>query len=202
MKILTQLIIAFFIFGLTGCKTIGHKNSNKTTFETPRKLQTKVNVTALYSPEALPFDEGIRPHLNFENLVSNDSKENEENSKIMSQCFLAINELGFKTTINDRSCKDCIPVKLSVEFEDNGIKESTFLDCHPQEKGCTLFQKNYRKKIQFILLDKNRSPKQSIISESLGRPNKLSDVAFELCKAGFLDFPEIRANKEYILDKK
>lgn len=202
MKTLTLLIIALSVISVTSCKTTGTRNTKKTTFETPKKLQTRLSVTALYSTEAVPFDDGIRPHLNFENLVSSDPKENEENTKIMSECFLALNELGHKTTINDRSCTSCIPVRLSVEFEDNGIKESTFLDCHPQEKGCTLFQKNYRKKIQFTLLDKNRNPKQTIISETTGRPSKVSDVAFEICKAGFEEFPEIRANKIYTLEKR
>lgn len=202
MKTLTQVIIALLILTISGCKTHSTKNSTKTTFETPKKLQTRLSVTALYGADAIPFDDGARPQLNFENLVSSDPKENEENTKIMSQCFLALNELGYKTVINDRSCKDCIPVKLSVEFEDNGIKESTFLDCHPQERGCTLFQKNYRKKIQFTLLDKNRNQKMTIISETTGRPNKVSDVAFEICKAGFEEFPEIRANKIYTLEKR
>lgn len=201
MKAVQFFLIIFVVATLSGCKTTNTKNSTKMTFEQPRKLQTRLSVTALYGPDALPFDEGAKPKLNFESLVSSDPKENDENTKIMSQCFLALNELGYKTMINDRTCQDCVPVKLSVEFEDNGIKESTFLDCHPQERGCTLFQKNYRKKIQFTLLDKNRNPKQTIISETTGRPNKVSDVAYEICRVGFEEFPEIRANKIYTLEK-
>lgn len=201
MKTLQILVIVLFVATLTGCKTPSTQSGQRTTFETPKKLQIRLSVTALYSADAVPYDDGFKPHLNFENLISSDPKENEENTKIMSQCFLALNTLGYKTTINDRKCTSCIPVKINVEFEDNGIKESTFLDCHPQEKGCTLFQKNYRKKIQFTLLDKNRNPKQTIISETTGRPNKVSDVAYEICKVGFEEFPEIRANKIYTLDK-
>lgn len=202
MPTICAVIFLMLFIPLAGCKTLQTQKANKTTFETPKKLQIRLNVTALYANDAVPFDDGFRPHLNFENLLGSNNAENAENNKIMSECFLALNEIGYKTTINDKTCKSCIPVRLSVEFEDNGIKESTFLDCHPQERGCTLFQKNYRKKIQFILLGKNRSPLQTIVSETTGRPSKVSDVAYEICKVAFDEFPEIRSGKIYTLEKK
>lgn len=186
---------------LTSCKTpMTHSGERKTLLK-PRKEKIHFGVTALYSNNAIPFDTGARPILNFETLVSSDAKEMEENTKIQSQCLLALTELGFQAKINEKNCKNCTTVKLSVEFEDNGLKESTFLDCHPSEKGCTLFQKNYRKKMTFQLMNKKQEIVQTIISETTGRAQKVSDVAFEICKVAFEEFPEIRANKIYTIEK-
>lgn len=186
---------------LSGCKTPMTHTGERKTLLSPRKEKIHLGVTALYNPSAVPFEAGIKPILNFETLVSSDAKEMEENTKIQSQCLLALSELGYQAKFNEKNCKDCTTVKLSVEFEDNGIKESTFLDCHPSEKGCTLFQKNYRKKMTFQLMSKKQELIKTIISETTGRAQKVSDVAYEICKVAFEEFPEIRANKIYTIEK-
>lgn len=196
-----SILFILLLSVLSGCKTPMTHTGERKTLLSPRKEKIHLGVTALYTPSAVPFEIGVKPVLNFETLVSSDAKEMEENTKIQSQCLLALSELGYQAKINEKNCKNCTTVKLSVEFEDNGLKESTFLDCHPSEKGCTLFQKNYRKKMTFQLMNKQQELIQTIVSETTGRAQKVSDVAYDICKAGFEEFPEIRANKIYTIEK-
>jgi hypothetical protein len=50
-------------------------------------------------------------------------------------------------------------------------------------------------------MNKKQEIVQTIISETTGRAQKVSDVAFEICKVAFEEFPEIRANKIYTIEK-
>ncbi len=201
MKLSTLFASLLCVCALS-CKTFKDRDSYMDKFETKKKDVIEVNVSALYTANAIPFEEGFKPKFNLEKLVSKSPLEEKENLAIEEKCVKKLNEIGFKVFLNDPNCKDCQRVKLGLEIEDKGFQDSTFMDCSRKNQGCSLFVKNYRSKIQFVILNNDKSPRHEIKAEALTKFQNISDVTSEICEAAFSNFPEIRSNKIYEIERK
>ncbi len=173
-----------------------HDNHSNTPEEKTKIESESFLVSSLYAAKAIPFDAsaGGMITFNFEKLYGADAEDEVENQLIQSACMKSINNLGFRAVVNDRKCKGCTEVKMLLEVENKGFSDSTLIDCKSKNKTCTMFKKNFRKKIAFILLDQNKNKRKEIRVETLSPSEKISDVTSGMCRAAFKRFPEILSN--------
>lgn len=143
--------------------------------------------------------------LNFVNPSKDDLKTYAIQNLISEKCAAAASNKGFKVSLDDPNCKDCVDVvamkESAASFEQTN-QNAPFVQCLFDEKrvgqNCfTSATKNMRwMGLNFINRETKKSVHQMEIT-SEGAANSVTKVAAEMCYAGFLNFPDAMIKKDY-----